>query len=81
VKNFLVGTSVMCAIMVVALTLRAMLLLTVRVEMENAQAQAEQEPAKQAEYSTRAQRSAEMPCQQQPWWTSGYCVAVSGSAA
>ena len=80
-KDFLKAAPVILGIMAAALALRAMLFLPAHLDMENAQAQAEQEPAKQAEYSTRAQPSAEMPCQLQPWWVSGYCVAVSGSDA
>jgi hypothetical protein len=81
VKNFLIATSVMGAIMVVAVLLRALLFLPGRMETENAQAQVRQEATTRAEYSNFAQRPVEMPCLQQPWWVSGLCVVASGNAA
>jgi hypothetical protein len=62
-KNFLIGTSVMCAIMVLAVMLRALLFLPGRLDIESARAQAQ--PAKQAEYSRCAQRPVKAPCMQQ----------------
>jgi hypothetical protein len=62
VKNFLIGTSVMGAIMVVAVLLRALLFLPGRPDMENARTQAQQEATTLAEYSRYAPRPVTMQC-------------------
>ena len=62
-KNFLIGTFVMCSIMMLAVFLRAILFLPGRLELEHARAP--QESAKQAEFSRCAQRPAETPCSTQ----------------